>query len=171
MNTLKKLQVQLFRVFFPKPIKEMTYIPLTPETAEEIKKQLPVQTEVKPDYLTLLFNAMKDFEGGPNDLNHKNNNPLNCRCSSVGYLPKYGNVKCVNRFAVFPTWEIGCEYGRNLILHKARKHPEWNLINFIGHPTEGWAPASDNNPVTAYANYIGKRMGVNPFVFQLKELL
>lgn len=158
-----------WRAFLAKEPEEMEYVPLTVETIEEFKKHLePVE---KPDYLNLLFNAMKDFEGGPNDLNHKNNNPLNCRCSSVGYLPKYGNVKCVNRFAVFPTWELGCEYGKALILTKARRHPEWNLVNFIGHPTEGWAPASDNNPVNSYVNYIAKRMGVNQFTWQLKELL
>lgn len=163
--------VNSWPVYSPKRIDEqfdMTYIPVTPENIEELKKQLE---PVKPDYLTLLFEAMKDFEGKPGYLNYKNNNPLNCRCSSQGYLPKYGDVKCVNRFAVFPTWEIGCEYGKNLILHKAKKHPEWNLVNFIGHPTEGWAPASDNNPVTAYATYISKRMGVNPYTWQLKNLL
>ena len=125
----------------------------------------------KPDYLTLIFESMRDFEGKPGDHNYRANNPLNCRCSRVGYLPKYGDVKCVNNFAVFPTWELGCEYGRNLILTKARRHPDWNLVNFIGDPVEGWAPASDNNPVQSYASFIGKRMGVNPFLWKIGSLL
>jgi len=158
--------------FYPnKEIEEIEYMPYVPieKLPELIKDKTFVQD--KSDYLTLLFNAMRDFEGAPGDLNYKNNNPLNCRCSSQGYLPKYGNVKCVNNFAVFSTWEIGCEYGRNLILTKARRHPEWNLVNFIGCPTEGWAPASDNNPVNAYVEFVAKRMGVNKFTFQLKNLL
>lgn len=147
-------------------------------TMEE-EKNIPVNTPIiepenpskKETLLNLMFEAMRDFEGKPGDLNYKNNNPLNCRCSRVGYLPKYGNVKCVNRFAVFPTWELGCEYGKNLILHKAKKHPEWSLTTFIGHSTEGWAPAEDNNHPENYASYVAKRMGVNPFTFRVGELL
>ena len=157
--------VQLFRKFFPKEIEELEYMPyepLTPEKSEEIKEKL------KPDYLTLLCEAIRDFEGKPGDRNYRNNNPGNVRYSSVGYLPKYGVVKRdAQNFAIFKDYETGWLYLKNLIIHKATTHPNWNLVSLM----KEYAPAEDHNEPVGYATYLGKRLNVNPYTFTLKNLL
>jgi hypothetical protein len=65
------------------------------------------------DRLVQFCTGIRDFEGMPGDLNYHNNNPGNCRCSRVGYLPIYGHVKCVNGFAVFKDYETGWRYLQN----------------------------------------------------------
>ncbi len=99
---------------------------------------------------------IRDFEGKPGDLNYKNNNPGNCRCSKVGYLPKYGNVKCVNNFAVFPTYALGWEYLLNLVSHRAALHPTWTILDFFTN----YAPSTDGNSPMNYAKNVATKMGV-----------
>lgn len=157
----------LFRKVSKDPIKEiefMPYEPLTPELAEEIKEQLPV----KPDYLILLCEAIKEYEGWfPNSRSFRNNSPGNCRYSPVGYLPKYGEVKRdPQNFAIFKDYETGWLYLKNLILSKASRNPSWNLVSFF----KEYAPEADHNDPVRYTTWVGKKMGVNPFLFQLKEL-
>jgi len=123
----------------------------------------PVQA---PNTTLITFcTAIRDFEGGPNNLNYKNNNPGNCRCSPVGYAPMYGEVKCVDNFAVFPTYELGWQYLQNLVHFRAVKHPEWTIIDFF----ENYAPTGDNNSPQNYAIFVAKRCGVPPTT-TLKEL-
>lgn len=110
--------------------------------------------------------CIRDYEGKPGDLNYKNNNPGNARCSSKGYLSKYGNVKCVNNFAVFPTYELGWLYLQNLVKSKITEHPEWTILDYISNH----APKSDgNNPLT-YANYISARMKL-PITTKVKDFI
>lgn len=110
--------------------------------------------------------ALMNFEGKPGDLNYLNNNPGNVRCSPVGYLAKYGNVKCVNRFAKFPTFELGWEYLLATVHHRAVLHPDWTILDFF----QQWAPPSDNNPTHIYAQTVADKCGV-PVTTTLKELL
>ena len=148
----------------PAKVTEMNYIPLTPENIDKLKEQLP---PVKTDYLNLLCLAIRDFEGAPGDRNYRNNNPGNCRYSSVGYLPIYGEVKRdAQNFAIFKDYETGWLYLKNLIIHKSSGHPEWNLISLF----KEYAPPIENDSI-GYATYVAKRMSVNPFTFQLKQLL
>lgn len=129
----------------------------TPPVAPAVKTFLPSLTD--------LMTAMRDFEGSPGDLNYQNNNPLNCRCSPVGYAPIYGNVLCVEtksgKFSKFPTYALGWLYAKNLLTQRIERHPEWTLLDLIGDPTEGWAPASDNNVPLAYARFIARRCKVD----------
>ncbi len=97
--------------------------------------------------------AIRDFEGGPHDLNYKNNNPGNCRCSSVGYLPKYGTVVCVGGFARFETYALGWDYLKNLVHHRVSLHPTWTFLDFFNN----YAPSSDNNNPHNYAAAVAKR--------------
>ena len=120
----------------------------------------------KKNMLTVLATAFRDFEGQPGDLNYRNNNPGNYRCSPVGYLPKYGNVKCVNKFAVFPTYELGWEYHCNSLMHWAHLHPTWTITQLVYH----YAPPSDSNPTDSYVAHIAKACGV-PASTTLQELL
>jgi hypothetical protein len=112
--------------------------------------------ESKPDMLTTFCTAIMNFEGGPGDLNHLNNNPGDFRCSPVGYLPKYGNVKCVHNFAVFPTFELGWEYLVASVHYRAAAHPNWTILDFF----ENYAPPSDNNPTEKYAQTVAAACGV-----------
>lgn len=110
----------------------------------------------KPAMLDTFCTALRDFEGKPGDLNYKNNNPGNFRCSPVGYLAKYGAVKCVGNFAVFPSYELGWEYLQASVLHWATLHPTWTIFDFFSH----YAPPSDNNPTLTYASNVAGKCGV-----------
>lgn len=121
------------------------------------KAPVNVVTATKSTNLVKFCTAIRDFEGKPGDLNYKNNNPGNARCSPVGYLPKYGFVKCVNNFAVFSTYALGWEYLNNLVHFKAVSHPTWTILDFFNN----YAPTSDNNPTKRYASFVAKRMGVS----------
>lgn len=101
--------------------------------------------------------AIRDFEGKPGDLNYRNNNPGNFRCSPVGYLAKYGNVQCVNGFAKFPTYELGWLYLQNWVHLTAQLHPKWTIRDFFYH----YAPPADDNPTEAYAKSVASRCGVS----------
>lgn len=142
----------------------------TPPPTPPAPNPLPPAPEPRKFLLEDLMLAMRDFEGSPGNLNYKNNNPLNCRCSRVGYAKIYGAVKCVNNFAVFLTYQIGWLYAKNLIKQKIAKHPKWTIYQFISDPHEGWAPASDNNQPHNYAVFIGKRLGVDPYYFTMDTL-
>lgn len=121
---------------------------------------LPPQPAALPTLNDLML-AMRDFEGAPGDLNYRNNNPLNCRCSRVGYAKIYGAVQCVNNFARFPSLELGWLYAKNLLTQKIEKHPDWTILQLIGDKHEGWAPAEDNNDPKRYAKFLADRCGVD----------
>lgn len=123
--------------------------------------------------LNTLILAMRKHEGWfPGSRSQRNNNPLNCRYSSVGYHSMYGTVKRdPDNFAIFSSYELGHLYAKNLILQKAKKHPDWNLIQFIGDEREGWAPASDNNDVRRYSEVLAQALNTTPETFRLSQLL
>lgn len=103
-------------------------------------------------------------------------NPGNVRFYPGGYLPKYGTVtesllgkdvaKGIRGFAIFPSYELGFLYLKNLIRTKAIKNPTQNLYQFFSI----YAPASDNNNPRLYAEAVAKALNVNPATFQLKQL-
>jgi hypothetical protein len=101
-----------------------------------------------------------------------NCNPGNYRYYYGGYLPIYGNVKCSKGgFAMFPTLAQGKLYAINSTKSVIKKHPELTILTYIGGDKDwsGFAPASDNNPVQAYATFIAKRLGVG-INFLMREL-
>jgi hypothetical protein len=124
-------------------------------------------TSPKPDMLTRFCTAVMNFEGGPGDPNHVNNNPGDFGCSPVGYLPKYGHVLCRNNFAVFPTFEVGWEYLVISVHYRAVAHPHWTILDFfqgVGQPDGsfegGYEPSTDNNDPNHYANTVAKECGI-----------
>lgn len=100
--------------------------------------------------------AIRDYEGKPGDLSYRNNNPGNCRCSKVGYKSIYGEVKCVNNFAVFPTATQGMLYLRNLIKETIAEHPDWTLYQYFALKH---APVSDGNNPLEYSETVAKQIG------------
>lgn len=131
-----------------------------PPTVPESEESKP-----KPDILTTFCTAIRDFEGKPGDLNYRNNNPGNFRCSPVGYLAKYGDVKCKGGFACFPTYELGWLYLENSVRDRARRHPAWTIRDFFYN----YAPPADDNPTEKYAATVAARCGV-PVDCTLAEL-
>lgn len=134
------------------PTEQKLELPVLPLDAPPAPKYSPTE-----DMLSVFCLAIRDFEGKPGDANYKNNNPGNCRYSTIGYLPKYGNVRCSPAgFAIFPTYELGWEYLLNLVHFMAIQHPNWTILDFFNT----YAPESDNNPTKRYASFVAKRCGV-----------
>ena len=105
--------------------------------------------------LNTFCTAIKNFEGA----NPENNNPGNCRCSPVGYLPKYGVVKCnPNDFAVFGAYQLGWEYLEELVHHRVLLHPTWTFYDFFN----SYAPSGDKNDPNHYAEVVAGNCGVSP---------
>lgn len=101
--------------------------------------------------------AIRDFEGQPGDLNYRNNNPGNCRYSSVGYLKMYGEVKKDKKgFAIFKDYATGWLYLQNMIREKIGKNPNQTMLQFM----EKYAPYSDGNDPKKYSESIAKRLEV-----------
>lgn len=134
-------------------------------TSQKTQEVLPLVSPKPNNALVTFCTAIRDFEGFPGDRNYRNNNPGNCRCSPVGYLPKYGVVKCVDNFAVFQTYELGWEYLLNLVQHRAELHPNWTILDFFSN----YAPSSDGNYPLKYASNVAKKCGVIPSC-SLREL-
>lgn len=125
----------------------------------------------KEQLLNTMAMAIQKHEGwmlNPPSRSVRNNNPGNCRFSSVGYLPKYGVVrKDKDNFAIFESYEIGLLYLKNLILDKARNNPQWNLVDFF----KVYAPSEDNNDPFLYAKVVATFMGVSPTGWRVSDLI
>lgn len=122
-----------------------------------------------PPKITKLAQLINQYEGNrPQDRSTRNNNPGNCRYSSVGYLAKYGNVKKdKDGFAIFPTMSIGWMYLENLLLSWAKgKKKDYTILQMM----KEYAPTSDGNNPSAYAGYLTRYLGVDSST-KLKDLL
>lgn len=122
---------------------------------------VPMNTQPShPQSLNLLPQlalAIRDYEGAPGDRNYRNNNPGNCRYSSIGYLPIYRPVgKDAQNFAKFKDMDTGMLYLHNLIKYKVAKNPSQTLLQFM----QGYAPVADGNDPQKYAAFIGQRLSV-----------
>lgn len=116
---------------------------------------VPVKTVALGDFCL----AIRGYEGwNPGSRSFKNNNPGNCRYSTVGYTAVYKPVlKDPQNFAVFKDYATGWLYLRNLVKERIAAHPEWSLKDFFAV----YAPASDDNDPVAYAAAVAKQLGVD----------
>lgn len=139
------------------------------ESTVYLPEPIPEPVDPKEALLTSLCLGIQEFEGYyPGSRSYRNCNPGNAKYSSVGYLSKYEPVlKDPQGFAIFKDYTTGWLYLTNLILSKARRHPEWNLPTLF----KEYAPAEDNNDPTRYATFVANQMGVNVFTWQLRNLL
>ena len=121
------------------------------------------------DKLDIFCQAVKEHEGwipNPPSRSFRNNNPGNCRYSSVGYSAKYGVVKEDRKgvkenqrgFAIFKDYPTGFLYLKNLVISKITKHPDWDFYQFFGDEKDGWAPNSDNNDSGRYAEVVASKL-------------
>lgn len=126
------------------------------------------QNSQQTQRLNTMCLAIRDYEGAPGDRNYRNNNPGNCRYSSVGYLPIYGYVgKDPQNFAIFKDYATGFMYLQNLVKHKIHQNPNQTLVQFM----EIYAPVTDNNDPITYAKFIGKRLGVDSASYKMIDIL
>lgn len=127
-----------------------------------------IPVDNKKELLQKMCLAIKKHEGWyEGSRSWRNNNPGNCRYSSVGYLAKYGVVeKDKDNFAIFKDYATGYLYLQNLILEKCRKNPNQNLYAFF----EVYAPSFENDS-KHYARIVATAMNVDPSTWLVKNLL
>lgn len=129
----------------------------TPPVAPPAPQPVPVPPTPKTNLLEAFCTAIRDFEGGPGDRNYRNNNPGNCRYSSVGYDPSYGNVgRDPQNFAIFKDYETGFRYLKNLVKEKIEASPNEDMYAFFAN----YAPSTDGNNPRLYALHVAKQIGV-----------
>lgn len=123
-----------------------------PPVAQNPAPTAPITPKVP---LSTFCAGIAQFEGA----NPANKNPGNCRCSPVGYLPKYGKVLCNPKgFAVFPTITLGTLYLNEMVHHRIVLHPTWNFYDFFSN----YAPSTDGNNPKHYAEWISNYCKVLP---------
>lgn len=151
----------VFGTYAPKAPVPVVEIPPTPTPTPA-----PTPTAPTNNILNTFCLAIQKHEGwilNPPSRSVRNNNPGNCKFSSVGYDPKYGVVKKDSGgFAIFRDYETGFLYLKNLIIQKVKKNPTWDFYRFFGDPVQGYAPAADNNDPKRYAEVVAKACGVSP---------
>lgn len=143
-----------------------------PETPQDAPKPVEPTVPTAPpaqSRLEAFCAAIQEHEGWyPGSRSFRNNNPGNCRYSSVGYAARYLPVlKDKDGFAIFKDYATGWLYLQNLVREKIQSNPNQTLAAFF----ELYAPTSDNNDPQAYAAAVGKRLGVNYQTFLIKNLL
>lgn len=164
ISSLVLLLVALAKLYKVPHTEEEPQVPVSPSTPLQ---SVPAAPQTPAPTLFQLCRVMRDFEGAPGDANYRNNNPLNCRYSPVGYLPKYQPVlKSPNGFAVFKDYSTGWLYGFEMLKHKIEKHPDWTLYDLVADH----APKSDGNDPVHYSLVIAKNLGVDNH-FPLKNLV
>jgi hypothetical protein len=143
--------------------------PISPVEAPIVPPALPTPAPPKQSKLEAFCLAIRTHEGwSPGSRSMRNNNPGNCRYSSVGYLDIYKPVtKDAQGFAVFKDYATGWLYLQNLIREKIKAHPQWTLLQFFNN----YAPAEDHNDPNAYAAAVGKRLGEDYKTFVISNLV
>lgn len=158
--------------------------PMQPPATVSNTPTAPSPPPTAQNHILALCEVIKDYEGfgGPGSTingihypngtpSYRNNNPGNCRYSSVGYDPKYGIVKkSWNGFAIFRDYETGWLYLQNLVREKIKAHPTWTLLDFFADPDDGYAPQKDGNNPRVYKAFVANRLKVDP-TYQIKNLL
>ena len=119
--------------------------------------------------LEILCAGIQEYEGYyPGSRSFRNKNPGNCKFSAVGYMPVYGNVtKDTGGFAIFPTYDLGWLYLKNLVKSKAERNPYWTLLEF----TSNYAPITDGNNPRLYAEFLARKLDVDKDLFLLADLV
>lgn len=144
-------------------------MPAYPSVIMPTPAPTPTPVVDKNKLLQAMCLAIKAHEGWYiGSVSYRNNNPGNCRYSSLGYLPIYEPVERDSKnFAVFKDYATGWLYLQNLILNKAKRNLNQNLYQFFAI----YAPEADNNDPEHYAEVVATKMGVSPSTWQMKNLL
>ncbi len=138
--------------------------------AEPAQPTSPAPTPVKTVKLYDFCLAIRSHEGWfPGSRSFTNNNPGNCRYSTVGYAPQYLPVlKDDKDFAIFKDYATGWSYLQNLVKERIAAHPDWTVFEFFagrvdpatGKPKGGYSPSSDGNDPKIYAESVAFQLGI-----------
>lgn len=151
--------LQLFRFIVNlliKPVPKAYQLEPLPNPLSEPQPLNAMQKE--RDLVTEFCLAISTYEGGPNDLNHKNNNPGNCRGMD-------------GQFLKFKSYEQGFAYLKEYVTractgkHPAYK-PDFTILQFFSH----YAPSADNNNPQKYAEYVCVQLNI-PITMKIKDLI
>lgn len=117
-------------------------------------KPVPAKSKLEP--FCLAVRAHEGWYAGSRSW--RNNNPGNCRYSSVGYAKMYGHVgKDDKNFAVFRDYATGWLYLNNLVKAKISANPSQDFYAFF----EVYAPSFENDS-KHYAAVVAKACGLKP---------
>lgn len=89
------------------------------------------------------------------------NNPLNLRPLSAGQWGGQSGVSPAG-FAAFADPASGWNAADQNLQAKVTRHGLTTVAGIIGDPTNGWAPAADNNDPASYAAKVAAGLGVKP---------
>lgn len=153
---------------------------------QKVKAQTPIITEQGQEGRTRTV-QYRDKEGkiyyrrgGTPAWRH--NNPGNLSFSSLEVAKKHGAIdvvldrnkygKIVHRWGVFPTQEAGEKAMRNILKERrfsydAETGQKRTIAEAIG---KIYAPAADNNNVSAYANFVQKHSGIDVYRRSIDDL-
>jgi hypothetical protein len=141
----------------------------SPSEAPVVPPAAPTPPPAKQSKLEAFCLAIRTHEGwAPGSRSWRNNNPGNCRYSTVGYASVYGKVlRDAQGFAIFKDYATGWLYLNNLVREKIKAHPQWTLLQFFNN----YAPAADQNDPTAYAAAVGRQLGVDYKTFVISNFV
>lgn len=109
-------------------------------------------TEMSLYSVESLAAAIQTFEGYyPGTRAYRNNNPGNLK-----FAGQPGTTGQDDKgFAIFATFVDGWNALITLIRKRISQHPTWTILDFF----MSYAPPSDNNDTTGYANFVAKTVG------------
>ena len=111
----------------------------------------------------------------------RHNNPGNLSFSSLEIAKKHGAIdvvldrdksgKIIHRWGVFENEQAGEKAMRNLLRERRSSYyPNGEKKSIAGMISSIYAPASDNNNVSAYANFVKKHSGIDVYNRSVADL-
>lgn len=166
---------QLFKIAFPDSSPTVPPAPQLPPEAPVKPVVAPFTPQPSPTTpartapLETFCLAIRSREGWfPGSRSFKNNNPGNCRYSSVGYAAVYHPVlRDKDGFAIFKDYATGWLYLQNLVRELAKEHPTWSVLDFFNT----YSPAADANDPVSYAKEVAAKLGANYQTFVIANLI
>lgn len=130
---------------------------------EIIPPSVPIETTTDSTEQNLLSDfcaAIANYEGGPNDLNHRTNNP--------------GNIRGMDgKFLTFKTWSEGFKYLEDYVARAATgNHKAYPKNCTIQQFFNVYSPTKDSNDPIKYAKYICQKVSKQPtdLLFSILEV-
>lgn len=139
-----------------------------PLTLAKLSTALSTPSSNTPSKIDAFCQAICEYEGA----NPANNNPFDMKDGKYTQINGSTGVDPNNGIAIFPDYATGYAAGRRLIVaicsgEVAAYDEDGTILDMI----EIYAPKSDGNDPQAYADWIGKKIGVDAETFIIKDLL
>ena len=139
-----------------------------PITLEKLSTVLSTVSPATTAKIDLFCEAICKYEGA----NPANNNPFDLKDGHYTQSNGSTGVDKNNGIAIFPDYQIGYNAGKKLIVSACSGQiPAYNENGTIVDFFDVYAPSSDSNNPTAYADWVGLQIGVDAETFIIKDLL